>query len=31
VRLEATLCEILRINYEDPFLPKPVWVYPPRY
>ncbi|HZN40938.1 MAG TPA: glycosyltransferase family 2 protein [Planctomycetota bacterium] len=31
VRLKATLCEILRINYEDPFLPKSAWVYAPRY
>ena len=31
VRLKATLCEILRINYEDTFLPQSAWVYAPRY
>ncbi|HEX6810793.1 MAG TPA: glycosyltransferase [Planctomycetota bacterium] len=31
VRLRATLCEILRIKYEDTFLPESAWVYAPRY
>jgi poly-beta-1,6-N-acetyl-D-glucosamine synthase len=31
VRLRATIYEILRIRYEDPFLPDSAWIYAKRY
>jgi hypothetical protein len=31
VRVKATVCEILRIQYEDTFLPSSAWIYARRY